>query len=81
MLAEVEIFGSTTYSAVGEGDQYAWYKAGNSKVKKVNGSAYNWWERSPCATYSDGFCIVGSNGGAHSYGAYYSCGVAFGFCV
>ena len=32
LLAEVEIFGSTTYSAVGEGDQYAWYKAGNSKV-------------------------------------------------
>lgn len=39
LLSEVEIFGTTTYSVPGEGTQYAYYKAGNSKVKKVNGSA------------------------------------------
>ena len=49
LLSEVEIFGSTTYSKSGEGSQYAYYKAGNSKVKKVNGSASEWWERSPRA--------------------------------
>ena len=81
LLAEVEIFGSTTYSAVGEGDQYAWYKAGNSKVKKVNGSANDWWERSPYATYSNYFCSVYSSGGANTSYANSSRGVAFGFCV
>ena len=81
LLAEVEIFGSTTYSVAGEGDQYAWYKAGNSKVKKVNGSAYYWWERSPGAIYSASFCVVNSNGAATATDAYTSRGVAFGFCV
>lgn len=81
LLAEVEIFGSTTYSAAGEGDQYAWYKAGNSKVKKVNGSAYGWWERSPYASNSSYFCVVYSSGGANYNVANGSSGVAFGFCV
>lgn len=81
LLAEVEIFGSTTYSAAGEGDQYAWYKAGNSKVKKVNGSADSWWERSPSASYSSIFCSVYSSGNANYNGANASYGVAFGFCV
>ena len=43
LLSEVEIFGSTTYSAAGEGTQYDYYKAGNSKVKKRNSSAAIWW--------------------------------------
>lgn len=81
LLSEVEIFGSTTYSVSGEGSQYAYYKAGNSKVKNVNGSAYSWWERSPFASYATGFCYVDSNGGAGSIGASNSNGVAFGFCV
>ena len=47
LLSEIEIFGTTTYSVAGEGTQYEWYKAGNSRIKKVNGSANAWWERSP----------------------------------
>lgn len=81
LLSEVEIFGSTSYSASGEGTQYAYYKAGNSKVKNVSGSAYSWWERSPFASYTTGFCYVFSNGDASSYSASNSSGVAFGFCV
>lgn len=81
LLSEVEIFGSTTYSVSGEGSQYAYYKAGNSKVKNVNGSAYNWWERSPFASSATSFCFVFSSGTANGLGASYSCGVAFGFCV
>lgn len=70
LLSEVEIFGSTHYSAAGEGTQYDYYKAGNSKVKKRNGSAANWWERSPSA----------SDGNA-DYDVFISAyGVAFGFC-
>lgn len=80
LLSEVEIFGSTSYSAAGEGTQYDYYKAGNSKVKKRNGSAASWWERSPFASNSAVFCLVYSNGNANSYGASNDRGVAFGFC-
>lgn len=80
MLSEVEIFGATSYSAAGEGTQYDYYKAGNSKVKKQNGSAAGWWERSPCASYSAYFCRVNSSGNASYDGASAASGVAFGFC-
>lgn len=81
LLAEIEIFGSTTHSVSGEGTQYAYYKAGNSKVKNRSGSAYFWWERSPCSGYSDYFCHVNSTGGAGVNAVTPSYGVAFGFCV
>lgn len=80
LLSEVEIFGSTSYSAAGEGTQYDYYKAGNSKVKKRNGSATDWWERSPMASRSAGFCLVDSDGNAFISLASYASGVAFGFC-
>lgn len=81
LLSEIEIFGTTTYSVAGEGTQYEWYKAGNSRIKKVNGSADYWWERSPYSGNTGTFCIVGSSGSAGNYGASNSCGVSFGFCV
>lgn len=80
LLSEVEIFGSTSNSAAGEGTQYDYYKAGNSKVKNRNGSAADWWERSPDAGGSTGFCMVRRNGNASGNGASYVNGVAFGFC-
>lgn len=80
LLSEVEIFGSTTHSAAGEGTQYDYYKAGNSKAKKFNGVTNNWWERSPNGSNSTGFCLVYSNGAVFSYYASYANGVAFGFC-
>ena len=80
LLSEVEIFGSTSYSASGEGTQYDYYKAGNSKVKKWYGSATNWWERSPYASNSMSFCLVINNGSANYAYARITRGVAFGFC-
>ena len=80
LLSEVEIFGSTTYSAAGEGTQYDYYKAGNSKVKKRNGSAASWWERSPYASNSTRFCLVYSDGDVEANSASSAYGVAFGFC-
>ena len=80
LLSEVEIFGSTTYSEAGEGTQYDYYKAGNSKVKKQNGSAAYWWERSPYGSHSTAFCFVNSYGGAGYNNGSYAIGVAFGFC-
>ena len=80
LLSEIEIFGSVSYSKSGEGTQYDYYKAGNSKVKKYNGSVYNWWERSPYGSNSTHFCFVTGNGSAIYYPAGIAYGVAFGFC-
>ena len=80
LLSEIEIFGSTTYSFAGEGKQYDYYKAGNSKVKNLSGSANSWCERSPISSNSTAFCFVYGDGNAGAYGARYSSGVAFGFC-
>ena len=81
LLSEIEVFGATQYSYAGEGKQYEYYTAGNSTIKKVNGSAYNWWERSPFSGDTSGFCCVYSYGSASSGSASNSFGVSFGFCV
>ena len=81
LLSEIEIFGKTTYSVAGEGNQYEYYAAGNSTSKKVNGSANNWWERSPYSGNTSNFCNVGSDGNAYRNNANDSRGVSFGFCV
>lgn len=81
LLSEIEIFGKITYSKAGEGSQYAYYAAGNSTIKKVNGSADIWWERSPYGSNSTSFCFVASVGTAADTGAGDTIGVAFGFCV
>ena len=81
LLSEIEIFGTTTYSVAGEGTQYEWYKAGNSRIKKVNGSANYWWERSPYSGNTNYFCLVDSSGSASFSYATSSYGVSFGFCV
>ena len=80
LLSEIEIFGSKTYSKSGEGSQYAYYSAGNSKVKNFSGSAMSWWERSPIGLNSTHFCRVDSRGSAGNYNADASIGVAFAFC-
>lgn len=81
LLSEVEVFGSTIYSVPGEGTQYAYYKAGNSKVKEMQGSASSWWERSPRSGANDCFCIVYGNGNADYNVANNNQGVAFAFCI
>ena len=81
LLAEIEIFGITTNSVSGEGSQYAYYKAGNSKVKKKGTRAEGWFDRSPSTLGTAVFCYV-ENGGRSSYAnATTNYGVAFGFCV
>ena len=80
MLSEVEVFGSTTHSVKGEGTQYDYYKAGNKKIKKYNGSDFGWYERSPNSGDTMSFCSVNGYGNAHSYYADVNSGVSFGFC-
>lgn len=81
LLSEIEVFGATQYSYAGEGKQYEYYTAGNSTIKKVNGSAYDWWERSPYSGNTYNFCYVNGSGNASYDNASNSIGVSFGFCV
>ena len=80
LLSEIEIFGSVSYSKSGEGTQYDYYKAGNSKVKNYNGSAYPWWERSPYSGTSRSYCRVNIDATADYSGASFELGVSFAFC-
>ena len=80
LLSEIEILGRVRYSKSGEGTQYDYYKAGNSKAKNLSGSVGNWWERSPNGSGSTAFCDIDSYGGANVGSASNSFGVAFGFC-
>ena len=83
LLAEIEVFGSNTYSVSGEGMQYAYYKAGNSKVKNIKSNDYNyhWWERSPYSGDGESFCVVYTDGSAIYSNPTMKPLVAFGFCV
>ena len=88
LLSEQEIFGGNrTYSNQYEKNyqvQYAYYSAGNSKVKyrhSSTGSTAYWWERSSNYYNNGGFCRVDTNGGANSSGARYSSGLAPAFMV
>lgn len=78
--SEVEVFGYTKYSFAGEGTQYDYYKAGNSKVKNLSGSASWWWDRSPYSNDSARFCAVISSGDSAWGSARTSGGVPFSFC-
>lgn len=87
LLSEFEVFGSISYGNTNEKNkqaQYAYYSAGNSKIKyKHNGTstAAFWWLRSPFASNSNGFVIVGTDGTVNGYDAGCSLGFAPGFCV
>lgn len=87
LLAEYEIFGTRSYANSSEQNhqaQYAYYSAGNSKVKyrhSATSSTAWWWGRSLYYNYSNSFCIVNTNGNASFYYAWSSSGVAPAFRV
>lgn len=61
ILAEFEHWGKTEYSAPGEGEQYAYYKAGNAQAGNVQArgvlpDVMN-WTRSPDVTSSTSFTV------------------------
>lgn len=86
-LSEYEVFGNIRYSNTYEANyqqQYAYYSAGNSKVKyrhDQTGSSVGWWLRSPSAGNSRFFVGVLAGGTVSFYDAYVSLGFAPGFCV
>ena len=79
-FSEMEVYGSATYSHSGEGKQYDYYKAGNSKVKKIGSTNTSWWLRSPITRASGDFCTVNSDGSVGYAAANTLQGVAFAFC-
>ena len=87
LLSEYEVFGNITYSNSYEANyqqQYAYYSAGNSKVKcrhNSTGSAAYWWLRSPRAGFSSQFVFVNADSTVFYHYANYSLGFAPGFCV
>ena len=88
LLAEQEIFGGNrTYSNQYEKNsqvQYAYYSAGNSKVKyrhSATGSTAYWWERSPRYNNYNIFCSVNAGGSANGNSARNSFGLAPAFMV
>lgn len=87
LLAEFEIFGTRSYANSAEQNyqkQYAYYSAGNSKVKyrhsATDSTAY-WWERSPLFINGSAFCRVNTNGVANHTNARTSYGLAPAFRV
>ena len=86
LLAEYEIFGTRTYASMQEPNylkQYAYYSAGNSKVKykhNATGTFANWRERSPNSENPGTFCVV-AGGGANYATAASSYGVSPAFKV
>lgn len=81
LLSEIEVFGATNYSFAGEGSQYEYYEAGNTKIKKVNGSATSWWERSPKFDSTSTFCFTSYSGTIGNSYPTTNYGVSFAFCV
>ena len=87
LLSEYEVFGSCSIANSNEASrqqQYAYYSAGNSKVKyrhTSTSSAANWWLRSAYRNYSYDFTNVYTIGSVSTYSADVSLGVAPGFCV
>lgn len=87
LLSEYEVFGSCTYANSSEANyqaQYAYYSAGNSKIKynhSATTTAVFWWLRSPFASTSASFVRVSTDGTVNYYSARYSYGFAPGFCV
>lgn len=87
LLAEFEVFGARSYANSAEQNyqtQYAYYSAGNSKVKyrhSATGSTAAWWLRSVFADSSAYFCFVYTSGSANDDFAAFSYGFAPAFCV
>ena len=82
LLGEYEVFGARSNATTEEPNylkQYAYYSAGNSKVKhKHNDTSAKskWWVRSPVSSNSSSFCHVSVSGNATTYSAAGSHGVA-----
>lgn len=82
--AEKEVFGTRTFSITAEANaltQFAYYKNGGSKNKRLSGTPVYWWLRSVLYSFSTDFCGVDAAGRASNSGASNTYGTAPCFCV
>lgn len=77
--SSIEVFGS---GDANEGTQYAYYAAGNSRIKYVVGTstADDWWLRS-LGSNNETFNVVTSNGSKNTFNASGDDRIAFCFCL
>ena len=80
LLSEIEVTGDSHYSYSGEGAQYDYYKAGNSKVKKNDNAAGMWWTRSPKSRDTGFFIMINKSGNANGASANSMLDSSFAFC-
>ena len=86
LAAEIEIFGSTTYSCEGEGTQYQYYKnatANRYKRPRWGGNYVSdvYWERSPYRNNNTSFCVVAADGSANTRSADLTFGISPCVCI
>ena len=87
LLSEFEYHGARTYANSAEQNyqaQYAYYQAGNSKIKykhNATGTVAYVWCRSVCSISANYFCLVDIGGSASNTAADSSHGVPPAFCV
>ena len=84
LFSEKEVFGSTTHansSAESQNTQLNWFKTSSNRVKRSNGTAIEWWERSPRSSNSYAFCRVLSDGAAGTNRANRTFGLASFGCI
>ena len=83
LFSEIEIYGTTSFSFTGEGNQYRNFYNPNNRIKTfTNGSSIiGWWERSP-GTNAGFFCAADNSTqlASHDYSDAFW-GISFGFCV
>lgn len=81
LLSEFEVAGTNNYAAKNEGTQYAFYAAGNSRIKNLNGSASIWMTRTVAKSNESLICSVTKAGGISYSFCNDSIGVAPAFCL
>jgi len=83
LLSEIEVFGTTVNSYVGEGSQYSYFTTTVNRCKKPSYSTYSsaiWFERSP-STDTTRFCYVYYTGEAKYASAGTTRGICPAFCL
>lgn len=84
LFSEIEVFGTASRSANGEGTQYSRFTSSASRIKRTANGAGNvaWWGlRSPDDDFSYAVLYVEGSGQLSSDGPNVLTGVCFGFCV
>ena len=86
LFAEKEVFGERTFSNETEAaalTQIEYYETAANRIKTINGSADEWWERSPVPGFggAGNFSVVGSAGDVGHGGAGGTLGLAPFGCI